>query len=318
MSNFEILGSITSAHSSDQNQDTHISSLFGVLDSHDFGYKKTRAAKLAATLVREILEILREHTTVPSVGACFPFNRNYAWPVKTQELYENGQFEYGACGNKNACPHCARRHGAICRKRLFESLSAYFGQGCIVWTQTLDLGFESGIPSRQRYKIISHVFTALLRLTSVARLRRKHNIAYFRVIEETLVEGVWTPHMHLVWVFRPGTNDQDAADFMDLLSRSWRKQGKKVQGVVESKRSIFSQPLVIENVEITVWYLQKSFWLDAFMYVDENYPIIRPLDYLVHFVKTGDMESLERWKEYEWASFRLHKYKFSKNWLTPC
>jgi len=74
------------------------SSFFGGLDVVDYGYKKTRAAGLAAYAVRALLEEMRDHTSIGAVSRCFPYYRNYTWPLMASVRYQARQVFFNKCG----------------------------------------------------------------------------------------------------------------------------------------------------------------------------------------------------------------------------
>lgn len=293
---------------------SHSSSLFKLLESVDYGFKYTRGAKLAERYARELLAVLRPHTTNRAVSECFPYKPWGQMPELDRDLYQNNPFIFSSCQNKNICPVCGRKHGARCRKKLMQSLDLYFDQGHIVWSQTLDMGFSQELDAPKRFKTILNSFSRLLKLTATRRMRKRNGIAYFRVVEETLIDFVWTPHIHVLWVFHPTSTEQQIAEFIDHISRSWRSIRKSTPGVVDNERIVFSKQLEEQDMVITVWYLHKSFFLDGMGSTQTPRQKIRPLDFLIDFVSNSDMESLQVWNQYEAAAFGLRKYKFSNNW----
>lgn len=293
---------------------SHSSSLFKLLDGVDYGFKYTRGAKLGERYAREVLAVLRPHTTNRAVSECYPYKSWGYMPELDRASYQNAPFIFSSCQNKNVCPVCARKHGARCRKKLLQSLDHYFEQGHVVWSQTLDMGFSEEVGAPTRYKTILKSFSRLLKLTATRRLRKRNAVAYFRVVEEKLIEGIWTPHIHVLWVFRPNSTEQEVAEFIDHISRSWRSIRKSEPGVLDNERTVFSKQLEEQDMVITAWYLHKSFFLDGMIAAKPTRQKVKPLDFLIDFVTNSDMGSLEIWNQYEAATFGLRKYKFSKNW----
>lgn len=182
---------------------THSSSLFSALESVDFGFKYTNGARLAQRKAQELLSIVRDHSRSRSVSNCFPY-KPWGWmPHLDRERFLLSPFIFQACRNKNACPVCARKHGARSRRLLLSSLRNYFECRHSVWSQTLEMGFEESMGPQDRYRTILRAFTQLLKTPAIRRLRQRTRIAYYRVLEETLIQETWTPHLHVLWVFPP-------------------------------------------------------------------------------------------------------------------
>lgn len=293
----------------------HSSSLFSSLEGVDFGFKYTTGALLAQRKAQELLSILRDHSKSRAVSNCFPY-KPWGWmPHLDRERFQNAPFIFQSCRNKNVCPVCARKHGAKSRRLLLSSLSYYFDHGYRVWSQTLEMGFVASLKAKDRYRIILRCFTELLKSSAIRRLRKRNRIAYYRVLEETLVQETWTPHIHVLWVFTPELSEQEIANFIDQVSRSWRAIRKSSTDTVSNERPLFAKPLEEQNFVITAWYLHKSFFLDGFESVDHSKRRVRPIDYLSEFTRTADFDLLDVWNQFEEAVFGLTKYKFSNDWM---
>jgi hypothetical protein len=179
---------------------------------------------------------------------------------------------------------------------------------------TFEVGFEGGLLGKQRYRALSRLFGNLLNQSGIKRLRSKWNIAYFKAVEETLIDGSWTPHLHVIWTFGPDVPDSDLAEFIDLVSSKWRHLSIVRPGMICRARPLWAQELDYSRGSGTIArYFTKSFYLQIRSSVNAV-PRVRPLDYAQSFVVNGDIESLDLWNAYEQASNGLHRFRFSKNW----
>ncbi len=274
--------------------------------------------KAVAYAYRELLEALRDHTTIRNVSTCFPYKFGFTWPVLASQRFATGQYRLYKCSNTNACVVCAGKHASNIQHQFRQTLESCVRGGSTVWLMTLDLGFGEGIPGRQRYRVLSRLFGQVLNQSPVKTMRRRWNIAYFKSVEEVLLNGVWTPHLHLVWVFSPGTPVTAVSDFIDLISVKWRLLASMERSARPHVRTIWSQELDYKRgVATLARYLTKAFYWEQAKLGDKLH-LVKPLDYAVHFANTADLDALDLWNSYEQASNGLHRFKFSKNWDFDC
>ncbi len=292
----------------------HSSSFIGLIDGVKYKFKNTIDAEKASYLARVILEELRDLTTSQSVGLCYPYRFGYPWPEKARLAYANGQMDFRRCQSRNICSVCARSHEAKMREKFHKSIDDYFSRGFSVYWQTLEVGYEPELPLNQRYRLIKGMFSEIVKHSAIRRIRGKFEVAFYLVVEVTLVAGNWAPHLHIVWVFDPRCNDDQASDLLDLVSRSWSSMRLKTAGVFSNNRTLFSEQLGEAGTEGLAWYLHKSFWLDVSNNSDPQHEPKTPLDFLLSFLATGEVEHLEKWRQYEEAVTRVQRFRFSRNW----
>lgn len=280
-----------------------------------YEFHKTSKSLFAAYAARLLLEHLRSHTQFHTVGTCFPYGPKLTKLKLAEEWLAKNPGTAGRCGRRNACPVCSRAHEAKMRKRFAYAFDEYLEQSYVPWWQTLEVGFEASVNAKRRYEILNQLWVRVLNSRGIKRARESLGVAYLRVTEETLIENVWSPHFHALWVFPPRVSELEIVAFFDAISAHWRLLQSKTNGLVASTRILYSAPLDSNTVPI-MQYLFKSFQVPvaAEGQLDPREPVT-PLDYLTSAVTSGDMDYLDIWRAYEIASSRVRRYTFSRNWL---
>ncbi|BDQ00737.1 protein rep [Aquiluna sp. KACHI24] len=280
-----------------------------------YEFRKSNRSLLAAYAVRLLLEHLREITQFHSVGNCFPYGPKTPKPKLAEEWLAKTPGLTGRCGHRNACPVCARVHEAKMRKRFAYAFDQYIAGSCTPWWQTLEAGFDVSLEARQRYEVLNRLWVRVLNSRRIKRARAALGVAYMRVTEETLINGVWTPHFHALWMFPRHVSEVEVVAFIGEFNSKWRNLQSKTLGLLPSIRLLHSDSLDSNTVPI-MQYLFKSFRVE----IDEEGQFSKqgmktPLDYLISAVMSGDAYHLEIWQAYEIASSGIRRYIFSRNWL---
>jgi hypothetical protein len=297
--------------------DSHSSSFFGELNVVDYDYTSTPAAKRAAFEVRAILEELRDFSTVPTVSRCFPYNYRYAWPTLATERFNSHIVYYNRCKNKNACPVCSRVADAKTRRNFSYDFDRFVSGGFRPYWQTFEVGFEPDLESRGRLKALNDLWRKLHQVKSFTKHLKRDQVLSLRVTEFTHHKGIWTPHFHVVWLFGSALGQGSIDSFVALASKVWRIKQMNQPGCIPSTRVLYSGPLDPASTKPLAHYLFKC----MFLKVDEHGIVLSdylktPMEYLASFAKTGEMEYLEAWLQYEKTSKGARRYKFSKAWKT--
>ncbi len=295
--------------------DSHSSSFFGVLNVVDYDFKSTPAAKAAAFEIRAILEEIRDFSGVSAVSRCFPYNYRYAWPTLATDRFNSHTVYYNRCKNKNACPVCSRVADAKTRRNFSYEFDCFVIEGYRPYWQTFEAGFEPELGSRGRLKALNNLWRKLQQVKSFTRHLKREQVLSLRVTEFTHRKGVWTPHFHVVWLFGPEMEQSSIDSFLTLASAVWRNKQSNQRGCIPSNRVLHSEPLDPASTKPLAHYLFKC----MFLKVDEHGIVLSeylktPMEYLAGFAKTGEVEYLEAWLQYEQASKGARRYKFSRAW----
>lgn len=295
--------------------DSHSSSFFGVLNVVDYDYKSTPAARKAAFEIRAILEELRDFTAVSAVSRCFPYDYRYSWPELAKQRFSSQTVYYNRCKNKNACPVCSRAADAKARRNFSYQFDRFVHEGYKPYWQTFEAGFKPGLDSKGRIKTLNELWRMLQQVKSFTRQLKSCKALSLRVTEFTYFEGTWTPHFHVVWLFGPKVRQGAIDSFLSGGSKLWRKKQANHPNCVASSRALHSGQLDPSSTRPLAHYLFKC----MFLKVDEHGIFVSqflktPMEYLAGFAKTGELEYLEAWLEYEHTSRRIRRYKFSKAW----
>lgn len=291
------------------------SSFFGLLNVAKYKYTRSADAARASFAIRALLEELRDETTIPTVSRCFPYSTLYPWPSLAGARMMNNQVTFNKCGNKNACPHCARVHGARMRKKFCSEFEYLVGEGYVPYWQTLELGYTPESSSIERTKLINSIWRQIQQTHRYRSLLSKHGLLNLRVTEFTYRDDSWTPHFHIVWMFKPGTDNSEAEAFLDEVSSLWRGFQNKNPLCAVNGGYVYSGPLDPDSSNPLGFYLFKAFYLkmDNGLVAKSDLPS-SPFQSLVYWSLTGDMEHLRRWKDYEKTSSNLRRFKFSSAW----
>ncbi len=301
----------------DQEADSDGSSFFGGLDVVDYGYKKTRAAGLAAYAVRSLLEELRDHTSIGAVSRCFPYYRSYTWPLLASVRYQARQAFFNKCENKNACVVCSRANDAKTRKAFSEQFDGFTGQGYKPFWQTFDIGFTTTTSSAIRVKIMASFWRKLSQNTKYRRLTGKKRVVGLRVTEFKYQRDSqeWTPHYHVVWLFHPEMKQREISDFMDCISTFWRSKQNNHQNCSPNNKSLFYRKLDPRSTRPIAHYLFKAFHIEIHgSQVKLPRKLKTPLDYALDYGMNGDLDSLDIWIKYETTSKNVRRFTFTSNW----
>lgn len=280
-----------------------------------YEFKKTSITFVAAYAARALLEQLRSHTKLHTVGSCFPYGPKFPRPSEADEWLAANPGITKRCGNRNACPVCARAHEARMRKSFAYSFDHYIEEGWIPWWQTLEVGFDPKMEARDRYRALSRIWSQVMASRGIRRIREGLGAAYLRVTEETLVDGLWTPHFHVVWIFMAGVSNKEILEFFDEFSLRWRGLQALVLKSVENSRPLYYARLDTTTIP-KMQYLFKSFRIEVTeqgMQVPGS--MVRPIDFLIAAAGWGDLDCWDRWSAYQEASMGARRYKFSKNWI---
>ena len=301
----------------DQETDAESSSFFGGLDVVDYGYKRTRAAGLAAYAVRSLLEELRDHTSIGAVSRCFPYYRSYTWPLMASVRYQARQVFFNKCENKNACVVCSRANDAKMRKAFSEQFDCYVGQGYKPLWQTFDIGFKTTTSSASRVKIMGTFWRKLSQNTKYRKFVGKHRVLGLRVTEFEYQRDsqVWTPHYHVVWLFHPEVKQGEIDDFMDCTSTFWRSKQNNHQDCSPNNEPLYHGKLETDSTRPLAHYLFKAFYMD----IRGGQVVLpgklkTPLDYALEYGMNGDLDSLDIWIKYETISKNVRRFTFTSNW----
>jgi len=293
------------------------SSFFGGLDVVDYGYKKTRAAGLAAYAVRALLEEMRDHTSIGAVSRCFPYYRNYTWPLMASVRYQARQVFFNKCENKNACVVCSRANDAKTRKLFSEQFDGFIGQGYKPLWQTFDIGFKTTTSGRSRVKIMGTFWRKLGQNTKYRRLISKSRVLGFRVTELEYQPDFedWSPHYHVVWLFQPDVTQSEIDAFMTYTSTFWRSQQNNHLDCEPNNHSLYYGKLDPTSTRPIAKYLFKAFYIDIFgSQVVLPRELKTPLHYILDYAMNGDIDSLDIWIKYETTSKNVRRLTFTSNW----
>jgi hypothetical protein len=272
-----------------------------------------------AEAYRSLLEALRDHTSIKNVSTCFPYKFGFPWPPIATQRFATGQYRLYKCSNINACVVCGGKNAGSVQKQLNLCLDSRIKEGASIWLMTLELGFDECLPAKKRYRTISRLFGKVLNQSGVKRLRNEWEIPYFKALEEVLIDQIWTPHFHLVWVFPPGIPGEVISEFMDLISVKWRFLASKEPFLSPHRRAVWAQELDHKDggVSRISRYFTKSFYWEISQDKAGDNPRT-PMDYAIRFAFTADLDALEVWNAYEEASNGAHRFKFSRNWNFSC
>jgi hypothetical protein len=301
----------------DQETDSDSSSFFGGLDVVDYGFKKTRAAGLAAYAVRSLLEELRDHTSIGAVSRCFPYFRSYTWPLMASVRYQARQVFFNKCENKNACVVCSRANDAKMRKAFSEQFDEFTGQGYKPLWQTFNIGFKTTTSSTARIKIMGFFWRKLSQNTKYRRLVGKKRILGLRVTEFEYQRDSqdWTPHYHVVWLFHPEMNQSEIDDFIDYTSTFWRGKQNNYQDCSPNNEPLYHGKLDPSSTRPIAHYLFKAFYIDMSVgQVVLPRKLKTPLHYALDYGVNGDLDSLDIWIKYETTSKNVRRFTFTSSW----
>ena len=296
-------------------QDESPSSFIGLSNVADYSYQRTRAAKNAEYAIRSLHEAVREHVTIQAVQRCFPYKVGRPWPPLAIERFKSGQLFLERCQNKNACPTCARANDAATRKRFCYEFDDHIGYGYQPYWQTLEAGFRKSLTGRKRVASMNALWRKIQQTQKFRAQVKDGRIVSLRVTEFTLRSRVWTPHFHVIWLFRSDVLPDEVTSFLDLVQSLWRKHQAKDAACTSAKPDIHSEPLDPASTINLGRYLFKAFYLEVNA-SGVNIPDEpkTPLDYLVHYALNGDMDALDYWNAYEAVSSNARRYKFSTGW----
>lgn len=284
----------------------------GKSDKYDF--RSTVTSRAAGYAVRQVLEVLRGYTSNPSVSFCFPYLSHYFLSEAAQDWVDQHPGISGPCNNANICPVCARRHEASLRKQFAGDFESLLATGFTPYWQTFELGFPTDMPSIERYGALHLAWRKCLETPRLKAIRSHLQVQYLRVLEETIIDEKWTPHFHVIYLFKQSTTESQIEDFLAEFSLVWRKIQFKARPLIASSHPLYSAKLDGSIIPITS-YLFKNFRfeMNGFSILIPKVPS-KPFDFLIHFVLTGELVSLERWLEYESVSSGKRRYCFSRNW----
>jgi hypothetical protein len=291
------------------------SSFFGELNVADYSYQPTLAAKRAAYAIRSLQELVRDDLGIATVSRCFPYRLGRPWPQLAKDRIASGQYFLQRCQNKNACPTCSRAKDAAIRKQFAEGFDIFVNRGYRPWWQTLELGYLTKTTGRKRVKAINSVWRKLQQAQKFRNQVLDGRIVNLRVTEFTLRDGVWTPHMHIVWLFRADVSDADIQTFLAIVQELWRRYQAKELYCKRSNLDLYSGELDATSTSHIAYYLFKAFYFSV-----SNIGAVlpdqprTPLDHLLLYALTGDLEGLKLWKAYEAVSSNVRRYKFSRGW----
>ena len=292
----------------------HSSSFFRYIKVITYEFHKTQTTFIAAYAVRMLLEQLRGQTLLHTVGRCFPYGPNFPRSKLAQQWLAQNPGPTTRCGNRNACPVCSRAHEASASKRFGYTFDDYMDQGYQPWWQTLEAGFEVSMSAKDRYGSMNRLWGSVLASRGLRQARKTLGAASLRVTEETLIDEIWTPHFHVLWVFPQEISEPDIIAFLDLISTQWRQKQSKMAGLRASSRLPYTSPLDSTTVP-KKQYLFKSFWISVSEKgIEEQSNLARPVDFLISAALTGDLAHWECWNAYEIASMGVRRYSFSRNW----
>jgi hypothetical protein len=301
----------------DQGTDSDRSSFFGGLDVVDYGYKKTKAAGIAAYAVRSLLEVIRDHTSIGAVSRCFPYYRSYIWPPMASARYQTGQTFLNKCDNKNACVVCSRANDAKIRKEFSEQFDGFTGQGYEPFWQTFDIGFKTNTSSLARIKITGLFWRKLSQNTKYRRLIGKKRVVGLRVTEFEYQRDSqdWTPHYHVVWLFHPEMKQSEIGDFMDYTSTFWRGKQNNHQNCSPNNKPLHYRKLDPSSTRPIAHYLFKAFYIEIHgSQVKLPRKLKTPVHYALDYGMNGDLDSLDIWIKYEATSRNARRFTFTSNW----
>jgi hypothetical protein len=201
------------------------------------------------------------------------------------------------------------------RRNFSYEFHRFVSAGYRPYWQTFEVGFEPELESRERLKTLNDVWRKLHQVKSFTQYLKRDQVLSLRVTEFTHQKGIWTPHFHVVWLFDPTMGQGSIDSFLTWASKVWRIKQMNQAGCIPSTRVLYSGPLDPASTKPLAHYLFKC----MFLKVDEHGVVLTdylktPMDYLARFAKTGELECLDAWLEYEQTSKGARRYKFSKAW----
>ena len=277
-----------------------------------------RAARdQAAWEKRELLEELREVTSLNGIRACFPYKYGYPWPKKAVEVALTQSAGTYHCGNRHACPVCTSAFMAKCRDEFVLVMKSWTSEGGFLVGQTLTLANSDSIRAPQKYFELTATWGNLINRPSFKRAFLGANSPMMmKVLEEQLGEFGWFPHFHLIWFFEQRTQQEQAQQFLDQISRLWCDAAHAVStlGATMTGQYIFEidqeSPktmgrYVTKHAYHDLGFLPKTFY--------ETHHSLSAFEAFRTFAVSGDLELLRRWIEFEVASAGRGRVKFSRS-----
>lgn len=283
-------------------------SLFGKRGKRN--YKYTPAAANAALAKRELLEEVREITQLVGVGLCYPYKNGFARPKKALELLQAG-FTPRNCGNCHACPVCSSRYMAVRRAQFEAAAEAWVKNGGYMMQLKLSVRHDPETPSADKYRALMETWTRMRNKAHYKAVAGAVNNPHFvKILEEVVtVVGIF-PHLHVIWLFDKGIGKKNANDFLKEVQKLWCETANS-HSLGAELTGQFHGELNSNNVPGIGHYFFKHGYFDLGLQPLEN-ETLDPFGALRRHLLTGEIEYLIYWLDFEAASSRQTRVRFSK------
>lgn len=223
------------------------------------------------------------------------------------------------CKNKHVCPVCMSYAYSRLGKKLAKLLDRWMQSRGSVYTQTFTL------PNRpksltHKYKDIVSTWGYMVGTKAFQHLKKDFGFSqYFRVTEDVLDGKNSFPHFHLTWFFSSHVSSQHMADFCQKVAELWvlAANRKGIRGAQSIQQ--WSGPVRFGNQSYARYltkhgYLELSFTPEDWL---RNSGRLKPLDFLRVLVRTGDLDMLDTWLDYERATAGKQRFRASSqfDWM---
>ena len=221
------------------------------------------------------------------------------------------------CGSVWACPRCSARIMAVRRMELGVLISWAVDRGMTVVFGTVTLRHRKGQGLAELWAALNKGQQGVTQARKVRRLRDElGRVGYVRATEVTYGGNGWHPHIHTIQLFDGEVSQEQLDELRDAEFAVWKRQAlnrglgapvKKryeLRKVVDAERK-FSDYFTKSVYDPSVERAAKSVKFEmtgSLTKKGRRKESRTPWQVLEDFGRTGDMDDLDVWHEFETAS----------------